>query len=154
MWGFMGLLAATVLDYGLELLGIKSTGTWVPLWYPVRLLGTIAGLFLVYGVSLAIFNRLRKADDTTSHSSVSDWAFLVLLWLTGVSGFVLEFAIYMPHPAIWAYWTLLGHIAVAGELLLLMPFTKFAHVMYRTIALYLHALKPMPVPEKAEAGAD
>jgi len=154
MWGFLGLLAATALDYGLELLGIKSTGTWVPLWYPVRLLGTMAGLFLVYGVSLAIFNRLRKADYTTSHSSVSDWAFLVLLWLTGVSGFVLEFAIYMPHPAIWGYWTLLGHIAVAGELLLLMPFTKFAHVMYRTIALYLHALKPMPVPEKAEAGAD
>ena len=154
MWGFLGLFAATVLDYGLELLGLRPTGTWVPLWYPVRLLGTVAGLFLVFGTSLAIFNRLRKADETTFHSSVSDWAFLVLLWLAGVSGFLLEIAVYLPHPAVWAYWTLLGHIAVAGELLLLAPFTKFAHAMYRTIALYLHALKPLPVTEKVEAGAD
>jgi ferredoxin len=154
MWGFLGLFAATVLDYGLDLLGIKPTGTWVPLWNPVRLLGTVAGLFLVYGTSLVIFNRLRKADETTSHSSVSDWAFLVLLWLSGVSGFALEIALYLPHPAIWAYWTLLGHISVAGELLLLAPFTKFAHAMYRTIALYLHALKPLPVTKKAEAGTD
>ncbi len=154
LWGFLGLFTATILDYSLELLGLKPTGTWVPLWYPVRLLGTVAGLLLVYGTSLAIFNRLLKVDETTSHSSVSDWSFLVLLWLTGVSGFALEVAVYLPHPAIWAYWTLLGHIAVAGELLLLAPFTKFAHAMYRTIALYLHALKPLPVTEKVEAGAD
>ena len=44
MWGFLGLLAATALDYGLALLGIKETGTPVPIWYPVRLLGTVAGL--------------------------------------------------------------------------------------------------------------
>ncbi len=29
LWGFLGLLAATALDFGLELLGIKPTGTWV-----------------------------------------------------------------------------------------------------------------------------
>jgi ferredoxin len=154
LWGFLGLFTATVLDYGLELLGLKPTGTWVPLWYPVRLLGTVAGLLLVYGTSLAILNRLRKADETTSHSSVSDWAFLFFLWFTGISGFALEIAVYLPHPAIWAYWTLLGHIAVAGELLLLLPFTKFAHAMYRTMAIYIHSLKPSPVTQKAEVGTD
>jgi len=60
MWGFLGLLAATALDYALDLLGVKATGTWVPIWYPVRLLGTIAGLFLVYGTSMALLRRLRK----------------------------------------------------------------------------------------------
>ncbi len=44
MWGFLGLLAATMLDYGLAILGLKATGTPVPIWYPVRLLGTLAGL--------------------------------------------------------------------------------------------------------------
>ena len=154
MWGFLGLFAATVSDYGLELLGLKPTGTWVPLWYPIRLLGTAAGLFLIYGSTLAIVNRLRKADETTSHSSVADWALLALLWLTGVSGFVLEIAVYLPHPEIWAYWTLLGHVAGAVELLLLAPFTKFAHVLYRTIAVFIHLLKPLPVTEKAAAGTD
>ena len=154
MWGFLGLFAATILDYGLELLGLKPTGTWVPLWYPIRLLGTVAGLFLIYGTSMAIVNRIRKVDETTAHSSVSDWSFLTLLWLTGMSGFALEIAVYLPHPAIWAYWTLLGHITVAVELLLLLPFTKFAHAMYRTMAIYFHSLKPMPAAKKVPAGTD
>jgi len=154
LWGFLGLLLATALDYGLELLGAKTTGTWVPLWYPVRLLGTIAGLFLVYGTSMALVRRIHKTDDATAFSTISDWAFLILLWLTGVSGFVLEIAIYLPQPAAWAYWTLLFHISVAGELLLLMPFTKFAHAIYRTIALFFHALRPVPIAEVAKAGAD
>ncbi len=57
MWGFLGLLAATILDYGLALVGIKATGTPVPIWYPVRLLGTVAGLLLVYGATILIVHR-------------------------------------------------------------------------------------------------
>lgn len=154
MWGFLGLLAATALDYGLDLIGVKPTGTWVPIWDPVRLLGTVAGLLLVYGTSLALVNRFRKRDESTLHSSFSDWVLLALLWLTGLSGFALEIAVYLPQPAAWAYWALLFHVTVAVELLLLAPFTKFAHVMYRTVALYIHALKPLPVTQKAEAGTD
>ena len=68
MWGFLGLLAATILDYGLALLGIKATGTPVPIWYPVRLLGTIAGMMLVYGASMLIVERFRKASH---HAAVT-----------------------------------------------------------------------------------
>jgi ferredoxin/nitrate reductase gamma subunit len=154
LWGFLGLLLATALDYGLDLLGIKATGTWVHFWHPVRLLGTIAGLFLVYGTSMALIRRIRKADESTRYSTISDWAFLILLWLTGVSGFLLEIALYLPNPAPWAYWTLLGHISIAAELLILLPFTKFAHAIYRTIALYFHALKPIPTSAPVNAGTD
>jgi hypothetical protein len=45
MWGFLGLLFATVLDYLLDIVGVKATGTPVPVWYPSRLIGT-AGLLL------------------------------------------------------------------------------------------------------------
>jgi ferredoxin len=154
LWGFLGLLLATALNYVLELLGLKTTGTWVHLWYPIRLLGTIAGLFLVYGTSMFLIRRLRKTGEASAHSTVSDWAFLILLWLTGVSGFLLEIAVYLPNPAPWMYWTLLSHITVAAELLLLLPFSKFAHAIYRTIALYFYALKPIPATEPAKAGTD
>jgi heterodisulfide reductase subunit C len=143
MWGFLGLLAATILDYILALLGVKPTGTWVPIWYPVRLLGTIAGVFLVYGASMLILKRLRKADETFKHSSVSDWSFLVLLWLAGVSGFALEISLYLSPAPVWAYGVLLFHVAIAMELVLLAPFTKFAHAFYRTVALYADALRPL-----------
>ena len=152
LWGFLGLFLATALDYLLELIGVKPTGTWVPIWYPVRLLGTLAGVLLMYGVSAAMFRRLRKVDETSTYSTPSDWAFLILLWLGGLTGFVLEAAIYLPQPHAWSYWMLLAHLIVVGELLILLPFSKFAHAIYRTTALYVHALKPLAKVESAGAG--
>lgn len=151
MWGFLGLFAATGLDWILDIVGVKATGTWVPIWYPVRLLGTVAGLFLLYGASVAIVKRLRKADEPSTHSFLSDWLFLVLLWISTVSGFALEIAIYLPQAPVWGYWMLLFHVAVVADLLLLAPFTKFAHAFYRTVALYVQALKPVPVAGLAGA---
>jgi hypothetical protein len=144
MWGFLGLLAATVLDYATDLLGIKPTGTLVPIWSPIRLLGTLAGLLLVYGTTVSIVKRLSKTDQATEHSTAADWSFLIMMWLSGVSGFALETALYLPTPPVWGYWMLLAHVTVAMEMMLLLPFTKFAHAIYRTVALYLDALKPLP----------
>ncbi len=153
LWGFLGLFAATALDYSLDLAGVKPTGTWVPIWYPTRLVGTLAGALLIYGVTLAIVKRLRKQDEASLHSTSSDWSFLVLLWLAGMTGFALEVAVYLPQPYAWSYWMLLVHLVVVIELLLLIPFTKFAHAVYRTIALYVDALKPVTEAEPAGAEA-
>jgi len=144
MWGFLGLLAATMLDYGLELLGIKATGTPVPLWYPVRLLGTMAGVTLLYGVTMLFLRRLRGEERSLRHSSVADWLLLVLLWLAGASGFALELGLYLPAAPVWGYWVFLFHVAVAMELVLLAPFTKFAHAVYRPVALFFLALATIP----------
>ena len=141
MWGFLGLLGATMLDYGLELLGVKATGTAVPIWYPVRLLGTLAGAALIYGTSVLIARRLRKSDRASAHSTTSDWTFLTLLWVAGVSGFVLELALYLPSAPAWGYPMFLLHVAVAMALVLLVPFGKFAHVLYRPVALFAIRLR-------------
>jgi len=140
MWGFLGLLAATILDYGLAILGIKATGTPVPIWYPVRLLGTIAGLMLVYGTSVLIIDRIRRVNRSVAHSNPADWTLLALLWITGVTGFALELALYLPAVPAWGYWVFLFHVAVAMELVLLAPFMKLAHVLYRPVALFFFAL--------------
>lgn len=150
MWGFLGLLAATILDYGLDVLGVKATGTPVPIWYPVRLLGTIAGIALVYGTTVLIIDRYRPADRSRLHSASADWMLLALLWITGVTGFVLELALYLPEAPAWGYWVFLFHVAVAMELVLLAPFMKLAHVVYRPVALFFVALARTPVAPKAE----
>jgi ferredoxin len=153
LWGFLGLLMATALDYLFDLIGIRATGTWVPIWYPIRLLGTLAGILLLYGVTVIIIKRLWKVDVTTTHSAISDWTFLLFLWLGGVTGFALEISLYLPQSFTWGYWVLLAHLIVVVELLVLIPFTKFAHVFYRTVALYFHALKPVPEVELTGAHA-
>jgi len=144
MWGFLGLLGATILDYGLELTGVKATGTPVPIWYPVRLLGTAAGLLLVYGVTMLIIDRYRAANRSVAHSSSADWTLLALLWVTGVTGFVLELALYLPEAPAWGYWVFLFHVAIAMELVLLAPFMKLAHAIYRPLGLFFVALARTP----------
>jgi len=153
LWGFIGLFVATALNYLLELVAVKPTGTWVPLWYPIRLLGIIAGLLLVYGSTVFIVRRLTKYDEMTTYTTPSDWSFVILLWLAGVTGFALDLAIYLPKPYAWGYWMLLIHLVVIGDLLLLAPFTKFAHAIYRMIALFFHALEPVPVKDAASQPA-
>lgn len=143
MWGFLGLMAASLIDLVFNITGIKSLGDSVPIWYPVRLLGTIAGLLMLYGTSIALVKRIRKIDESTSHSTLSDWVFLILLWLSGVSGFGLEISLYLPEEPVWSNWISIFHIAVAMELVILAPFTKFAHAFCRTVALYFHVLKPI-----------
>jgi ferredoxin len=140
VWGFLGLLAATLLDYGLDLLGIKETGAPVPIWYPVRLLGTVAGVLLVYGVTMLIVDRYRGANRSVRKSTTADWMLLGLLWVTGVTGFAIELALYLPDVPTWGYWVFLLHVAVAMELVLLAPFMKLAHAVYRPVALFFVAL--------------
>jgi len=140
IWGFLGLLAATVLDWGLALTGVKATGTPIPLWYPSRLIGTLAGISLLYGVSMFMANRVRQVNRAAQNSTASDWLLLVLLWITGATGFFIEVALYLPSAPAWGYWVFLFHVAVAMELMLFLPFTKFAHAMYRPVALFFYAL--------------
>jgi len=140
VWGFVGLLAATGLDYGLALIGVKETGTPVPLWYPVRLLGTVAGASLVYGATVLVIDRYRKANRSVASSTTADWLLLALLWVTAVTGFTIELALYLPSAPVWGYWLFLVHVAVALELVLLAPFMKLAHAVYRPVALFFVAL--------------
>jgi len=140
IWGFLGLFSATILDWGLALIGVKETGTPIPLWYPSRLIGTLAGIALVYGVSMFMVNRVRQVNRAAQFTTASDWLLLVLLWITGATGFFIEVALYLPNAPAWGYWVFLFHVAVAMELMLLLPFTKFAHAMYRPVALFFYAL--------------
>jgi ferredoxin len=152
MWGFLGLLLATALDYLLDILGVKATGTFVPLWYPTRLIGTLSGLLFLYGVSVLLYKRWKEVDKAHSSSRPSDWLFLTLLWVSGVSGFIIEIALYLPGAPLWGYWIFIFHVAVSMTLLLLLPFTKFAHAIYRIVALYVHALGPVPAQEATATG--
>jgi quinone-modifying oxidoreductase, subunit QmoC len=133
MWGFLGLLAAT----GLDLL-FKQPFSQVPIYYPMRLLGMVAGLFVLYGTSVALISRITKPDKFASRSLLSDWLFLGFLWGVTLTGFVAEISVYLPLGLVGAYVVFLIHIVGAMLLVLLLPFTKFAHAMLRPVALFIH----------------
>ncbi|MEW6140682.1 MAG: 4Fe-4S dicluster domain-containing protein [Thermodesulfobacteriota bacterium] len=136
MWGFLGLLAATTLD-----LLFKEPYSQVPVYYPMRLLGTAAGLFVLYGTSVALFNRMKQPDKYASHSLFSDWLFLGLLWGVTLTGFIVELSVYLSSGSVGAYVVFLVHVVGAMMLVLLLPFTKFAHAVLRPVALFIHELR-------------
>lgn len=140
MWGFIGLLVATTLDYLLIIVSDKIPGQPDPLWYPPRLLGTVAGLFLTYGTGLALVLRIKKPDKYWSHSLLSDWFFLWLLFLAGLTGFLVELAVYLPTGTTWGYVIFLIHVVLGMEVVVLLPFTKFAHAIYRPLALLIYEM--------------
>ena len=148
MGGFLAMLAATTLDYL-----FKPIGSMVPPWNPVRILGTLGGLVCLYGIGIAAMRRLRGNEVPYNRSSSTDWFFLLLLAATVFTGLLTEIVVYLPRPSMFGYILFLLHIVLAMDLIVLMPLTKFAHVLYRPAALALHhwaaalASQAVAVPE-------
>ncbi len=99
---------------------------------------------------MLIVDRWRKAHRSVRTSAPADWTLLVLLWITGVTGFGIELALYLPDAPAWGYWVFLFHVAVAMELVLLAPFMKLAHAVYRPVALFFFALRKEPAAAPTE----
>lgn len=131
MWGFIGLLVATTLDFI-----FKDPAT--DIWWPSRILGTIAGILLVYGTSLAINYRMKKVTKSYSETRLADWVFLFSLWIAGVTGFWLEIAVAFNGDQVINHIIFLIHTVVSMELVLLFSFSKFAHALYRPLALFFY----------------
>jgi hypothetical protein len=131
-WGFVGLLVSTVLRY----VAFPTGGQAVPLTDPIRLLGTVSGVLLAYGTLALIVSRLRENEISTSHTLFTDWVFLLLLFLSGLTGFILEAFDYAGVP-VWTDGALMVHLDVVFELLVMAPFTKFGHALYRPLAIWI-----------------
>jgi len=148
MGGFLAMLVATTLDFLLKPIGSPAAP-----WYPMRILGAVGGLVCLYGLAFVLARRWRAQEVPWKKSSFSDWFFPLLLAATVLTGLVTEIAVYAPmgtlgHAAFFA------HVVLAMDLVALLPLTKFAHVLYRTLALVLFAWRHAPAAETAAANAE
>jgi nitrate reductase gamma subunit/NAD-dependent dihydropyrimidine dehydrogenase PreA subunit len=129
-WGFVGLFIATSIHYVGDLAGIHVD--WI---YP-RILGIAAGVLLMYGTSYFMYKRLEKKENFTTYSHLSDWLFLILMFLTGLTGFLITIFAVLNLPL--ATYVMYGlHLLVLFDLLITAPFTKFAHAVYRPLAIWV-----------------
>ena len=128
----MFLLVMVFLDYQ----QVDAAGfVWVDL------LGYYGTAAIVYFSVDAIIGRLRKTRAIHKSSHDSDWMFLILLFLTGVTGFGMHVFRMMDLPMA-TYIIYVIHLAIAIPMLVVeVPFMKWSHLMYRPLALYLSAVK-------------
>jgi len=103
------------------------------LWNPWKVLANLGGLSILVGCSLMIRDRFQT-NDKYSTGSYFDWTLISTLFIVVLTGFVTEILHYVrlePHRHI-AYFV---HLVFVFALLIYMPYSKFAHVIYRTVAL-------------------
>ncbi len=122
--------------------------------------GYAASFGLVITLALAIRGRLHKTEEHYRHSHHSDWVFLIMLVLVVVSG-IAQHVLHRyasPTSANLAY---VAHLALDAPLLVLVvPFGKWSHMLFRPLAAYFAALhadameaRQAPVVEEPTATA-
>jgi len=104
-----------------------------PIWSPWKLLANVGGIALVTGCVLMIRNRLRESEQPRGGSYFDYWLIVTLL-AVAATGFITEVLHYLrlePHRHV-AYFV---HLVFVFATLIYLPYSKLAHMFYRTAAL-------------------
>ncbi len=131
----------------LHMLGLESLTPWfsvpISLPHPVKFLGAFAGLALMIGSLLLILRRIHQRDEVGANG-YADQFFLYLIFGVGVTG-MFSWIFRVTTPPLVAYVTYFIHILGVFVLLWYMPYSKFAHMIYRTLGLiYSHQIGRVP----------
>jgi len=81
--------------------------------------------------------------ENSKYSHFTDWTFLILLFLTTLTGILVHFFRVYGMPQL-TYITYLIHLMVLVPMLTVeVPFSKWSHMIYRPFSLYFAHLKKM-----------
>ncbi len=105
----------------------------LPLWHPYKLLGNVSAVLLVYGAFVIVRNRLTDMAATGA-STAFDTFFLGVVVVLVATGVLTEAARLALPPAA-AMWLYIFHLTAVLTLFATFPYSKFAHIYYRTLAM-------------------
>ncbi len=143
-FGFIGAMITTgavfVLIFAphyLHLLGLERFEAMfalpINLPNPIKIIGALSGLALVIGGGLLIIRRWQNKDNVGANG-YADYLFLYMMFLVGLTGMLSWVTRLIGVPWL-AYANYFLHLLTVFFLLWYMPYSKFAHMIYRTLAL-------------------
>ncbi len=130
-YGFLGLVVTTT-SVGIGIYAFGYLTPW-PLWHPVKILGNVSGVAVLIACGVFLYRRLNDKEKGAK-STYSDWLFLGVLALTTLTGFLSEILRLADIPPL-AYWVYFIHLVFIFFLLVYIPYSKFAHLAYRFVAM-------------------
>lgn len=141
-YSFAGLAVVTtwaiIYLYGFELLGIQPFGPFhfgespYPNSDPVKILALISSVAFAAGFAIILLNRLAKAGKA-GMGSYFDWIFLFIVFGVGATG-MLSWALRLADMSV-GYLVYYFHLVFIWSLFAYAPYSKFAHLFYRTTAM-------------------
>jgi quinone-modifying oxidoreductase, subunit QmoC len=141
-YSFAGLAVVTtwaiVYLYGWEFLGIQAFGPFhfgespYPLSDPVKILALASSVAFALGITIILLNRLGQAAKA-GMGSYFDWIFLLIVAGVGVTGMASWGLRLADREAGYVVYYL--HLVFVWSLFAYAPYSKFAHLFYRTTAM-------------------
>ncbi len=126
---FIGLFIVTNIFF-VYLYGLQIEGPYSQL-NPVKILANFSGVALIIGSILMIKNRMAKTDQTTGYK---DWYLLGLVLGLGATGMLAEMTRLVGFAGL-TYFMYFIHLVFVFNLFAFLPFSKLAHLVYRTVAM-------------------
>lgn len=124
MWGFIGLGATTTLNAIVNFEAVP-----LPLLHPVRIVGNLSGIVFMTGLTLALTRRLFS-PHVKSTTTISDWLFLIAMYGTGATGFMVQWYADTANQ-LGSAASYVVHLIFVALLLVSAPWTKFIHALWR-----------------------
>lgn len=149
-YGFAGMFVTTALAAVLYYVATYPFG-W---FHPVKMLGNVSGVAFLVGLVLMVIERLR-GDQFAPRTGYADWLFIIAIAVTVVTGMVCQTARLWEYPGAAYAWYYI-HLVFVFFLLVYLPYSKFAHLLYRIVAM-IHAKRSgreAAVAEKVVAPAE
>jgi len=152
-FGALCLVALWIITASVGLNPLLQPGFNYPfgLWHPWKILANLGGAAILAGCLWMIVDRLRNVErNAAGAGSYFDWALIATLLAVVLTGFfseALHFVRLEPHRH-FAYFV---HLVFVFALLMYLPYSKLAHVVYRTTAMvyaehYGRDDRPRPAP--------
>jgi quinone-modifying oxidoreductase subunit QmoC len=130
-WGFVGLaVVGTVVGVG-TMAGVMHTP--LATMSVFKLGANACALVVTAGLAWRLYDRVSD-PVTRAHTTFTDWAFLVTIFSVAVTGIASE-ALRLLGAASAMYPVYFVHLVLVFALFLYAPYTKFAHLVYRTVAV-------------------
>ncbi len=131
LWAFIILFIVTnIVFIGADFLGFHTP--W-PLWNPVKIFANLGAIILIYGTILLIQNRKAREAEGAMKGAYADWFLLYLILFIGLTGLGAEILRLLNLKI--AYPMYIAHLACVFVLFLGLPYSKFAHLLYRTTVM-------------------
>ncbi len=132
--GFIGLFIVTNIGFfGLYIVHSDFLAPPYSFANPIKLFALAVGIALLVGIILVITNRL-KPKDAESTISYLDWS-LIIAVLATVSTGLLTWIGRVGNLGTVAYGIYFLHLVSVFYIIAYLPYSKLAHIFYRTVAM-------------------
>ncbi|HMA67825.1 MAG TPA: heterodisulfide reductase, partial [Desulfosalsimonadaceae bacterium] len=129
LFSFIGLFIVTGIFF-IVLYGFGVHGPYSQL-NPVKILANVSGIALIIGAILLMRQRASKADQVSAYQ---DWYLLWMVLGVGATG-MLAVLTRLADAAFLTYLIYFIHLMFVFNLIAFLPFSKLAHLVYRTVAM-------------------